>query len=182
MGNGPSGLANADVARARRSCFATIDYARAMSRDSGAGGLRVGIVGLGNMGGRIARRIAVGGFDVCGFDLDSDRAGAVGVAAVASTFELAREVDVVLLSLPDSTVVEPVVREVRPACRPGQIVVDLSTSAPASTIVLHRELAESGVAFVDAGISGGAAAAEKGTLTVMAGGDAAALDAVRPIL
>jgi 3-hydroxyisobutyrate dehydrogenase-like beta-hydroxyacid dehydrogenase len=61
-------------------------------------------------------------------------------------------------------------------------VVDLSTSAPASTIVLHAELAEAGVAFVDAGISGGAAAAEKGTLTVMAGGEAEALDAVTPIL
>src|SRR5262249_23072726 len=90
---------------------ATIDYARAMSPASGAGGLRVGIVGLGTMGGRIARRVAAGRFDVYGFDLDSDRAGSVGVVAVASTLELAREVDVVLLSLPDSTVVEPVVRE-----------------------------------------------------------------------
>ena len=56
------------------------------------------------------------------------------------------------------------------ACRPGQIVVDLSTSSPSSTVELHARLAESGVDFVDAGISGGAAAAEQGTLTVMAGG------------
>jgi 3-hydroxyisobutyrate dehydrogenase-like beta-hydroxyacid dehydrogenase len=88
----------------------------------------------------------------------------------------------VLLSLPDSTVVEPVVRELRPACRNGQIVVDLSTSAPGSTVVLHRELEEHGVAFVDAGISGGAAAAEAGTLTVMTGGDEVAVDAIRPVL
>jgi 3-hydroxyisobutyrate dehydrogenase len=153
-----------------------------MSGQVDANGVRVGIVGLGNMGGRIARRVADGGLDVRGFDVDSGRATALGIAAVVSAVELARDVDVVLLSLPDSAVVERVVRELRPACRAGQIVVDLSTSAPSSTVVLHAELAESGVALVDAGISGGAAAAEKGTLTVMAGGDAEALAAVQPIL
>lgn len=153
-----------------------------MAVESGASALRVGIVGLGNMGGRIAARIAAAGFDVRGFDVHPARADAVGVSSASSAVELAREVDVVLLSLPDSTVVEPVVREIGPACRAGQIVVDLSTSAPSSTIVLSSELSESGVELVDAGISGGAAAAEKGTLTVMAGGDAGALEAVRRIL
>ena len=95
---------------------------------------------------------------------------------------LAISVDVLLLSLPDSAVVEPVVQEISPACRPGQIVVDLSTSSPSSTVELHARLAESGVDFVDAGISGGAAAAEQGTLTVMAGGRMEALEAVRPLL
>src|SRR5262249_43963967 len=90
--------------------------------------------------------------------------------------------DVVLLSLPDSTVVEPVVRELEPVCREGQIVVDLSTSAPSSTVALHQELGRAGVAFVDAGISGGAAAAEAGTLTVMTGGDETAVETVRPVL
>ena len=68
------------------------------------------------------------------------------------------------------------------ACREGQIVVDLSTAAPSSSARIHAELAERGVAFVDAGISGGAAAAEQGTLTIMAGGSEDALEAVRPIL
>jgi len=153
-----------------------------MSGETGAGGTRVGIVGLGNMGGRVARRVAEAGFAVQGFDVDPARADALGIPPAASVAELASATDVVLLSLPDSTVVEPVVRELRPACRAGQIVVDLSTSAPSSTVVLHAELAESGVAFVDAGISGGAAAAEKGTLTVMVGGAAEVLEAVRPVL
>jgi 3-hydroxyisobutyrate dehydrogenase-like beta-hydroxyacid dehydrogenase len=100
----------------------------------------------------------------------------------ASAADVARAARVVLLSLPDSTVVEPVVRELQPACEPGHTVVDLSTSAPSSTVVLHRELAASGVAFVDAGISGGAAAAEAGTLTIMTGGEVEAVDAVRPVL
>ena len=66
--------------------------------------------------------------------------------------------------------------------RPGQVVVDLSTATPSSTVELHAKLAERGVELVDAGISGGAAAAEQGTLTIMAGGSEQALERVRPIL
>ncbi|HEY1369099.1 MAG TPA: NAD(P)-dependent oxidoreductase [Gaiellaceae bacterium] len=137
----------------------------------------VGIVGLGNMGGRISRRVRAAGYDVVGYDVDAARGG---TAATAS--EVARAAEVVLLSLPDSTVVEPVVRELAEATRPGQIVVDLSTSSPASTVQLHALLAAREVEFLDAGISGGAAGAETGTLTIMVGGSADALDRVRPIL
>jgi 3-hydroxyisobutyrate dehydrogenase-like beta-hydroxyacid dehydrogenase len=68
------------------------------------------------------------------------------------------------------------------AAREGQVVVDLSTASPTSTIALHAELAEKGAEYLDAGISGGAAAAEKGTLTLMTGGSEEALERVRPIL
>jgi 3-hydroxyisobutyrate dehydrogenase-like beta-hydroxyacid dehydrogenase len=129
------------------------------------------------MGGRISRRVRAAGYDVVGYDVDAARGG---TAATAS--EVARAAEVVLLSLPDSTVVEPVVRELAEATRPGQIVVDLSTSSPASTVQLHALLAAREVEFLDAGISGGAAGAETGTLTIMVGGSADALDRVRPIL
>jgi 3-hydroxyisobutyrate dehydrogenase len=147
--------------------------------------LRSGIVGLGNMGGRIARRIRDGGLSVCGFDVNREQADRSGVQVVDSTAELVGAVDVVLFSLPDSRVVESVVYGedgVLASCRSGQIVVDLSTAAPSSTARIHRDFAEKGVELVDAGISGGAAAAEAGTLTIMAGGSEAALAAVTPIL
>ncbi len=144
--------------------------------------MTVGVVGLGNMGGRIARRLVDGGEDVVGFDLDPARAAAAGARAAGSAAEVAREADVVLLSLPDSPAVEAVVEAIEPALRAGQVVVDLSTAAPASTVALHDRLADRDVAYVDAGISGGAAGAEAGTLTIMAGGPAAALDTVRPVL
>jgi 3-hydroxyisobutyrate dehydrogenase-like beta-hydroxyacid dehydrogenase len=67
-------------------------------------------------------------------------------------------------------------------CRQGQIVADLSTASPKSSVAIHDALAARGVAFLDAGVSGGAKAAEAGTLTVMVGGPADALDTVRPIL
>jgi 3-hydroxyisobutyrate dehydrogenase len=145
----------------------------------------VGIVGLGNMGGRIASRIQAGGEGLIGFDADGGRAAERGIEAAGSLAELVAAVEVVLLSLPDSTVVEAVVRGeggILSACREGQILVDLGTSSPASTRALAAELAGRGVQLLDAGISGGAAAAEKGTLTIMVGGDGDALERVRPLL
>jgi 3-hydroxyisobutyrate dehydrogenase-like beta-hydroxyacid dehydrogenase len=148
-------------------------------------GQRIGIVGVGNMGGRIARRIVAGGFDLVGFDANPAQAAAVGVPAAGSLAELVEGADIVLLSLPDSKVIEGVVRGdggILAGARAGQIVVDLSTAAPGSTMELHAELGARGVELVDAGISGGAAAAEQGTLTIMAGGSEAALELVRPVL
>jgi 3-hydroxyisobutyrate dehydrogenase-like beta-hydroxyacid dehydrogenase len=137
----------------------------------------VGLIGLGNMGGRISRRLASAGYEVVGFDVDPSRG-----STAASGRDVARQAEVVLLSLPDSTVVEPVVRGLAETAEPGHVVVDLSTSSPASTVELHELLAARDVAFLDAGISGGAAGAEAGTLTVMVGGSEGALERVRPIL
>lgn len=140
---------------------------------------RIGFIGLGNMGGRITRRIVAAGHPVLGYDTDDAKPPAAGATQAASIAEVVAGSDIVLMSLPDSSVVEPVVLGpdgVRDNARSGQVVVDLSTSAPASTIRIHQALAENGVAYVDAGISGGAAGAEKGTLTVMAGGDAAVIE------
>jgi 3-hydroxyisobutyrate dehydrogenase len=142
----------------------------------------VGVVGLGNMGGRIARRLVDGGEDVVGFDLDGARAARTGARPAASLAALAGATDLVLLSLPDSRAIEAVVDELEAHLRAGQVIVDLSTAAPASTVAIHERLAAHGVAYVDAGISGGAAGAEAGTLTIMAGGDPEALDAARPVL
>jgi 3-hydroxyisobutyrate dehydrogenase len=132
----------------------------------------VGFVGLGNMGGRMTRRLVEAGIEVIGFDPRPEAAQACGARPAGSPADVARQSRVVLMSLPDSHVVEPVVRALLTGAEPGATVVDLSTSSPASTAVLHAEAAAAGVRYLDAGISGGAAAAERGTLTIMAGGDA----------
>jgi len=142
-------------------------------------GNRIGFIGLGNMGGRMTRRLTGAGIDVVGFDTDREAASRWGATAAASTAAVVEGADVILMSLPDSKVVERVVLGeggVLPGCRDGQIVVDLSTAAASSTRRIAAALAERGVAYVDAGISGGAAAAEKGTLTLMVGGDPAVID------
>lgn len=146
---------------------------------------RSGMIGLGNMGGRMARRVRAAGLPIAGYDVNAEQAEQSGIDAVGSIGELVGDVDVVFFSLPDSRVVEKVVYGddgVLSSCRQGQIVVDLSTAAPASSVRVHADLDERGVHFLDAGISGGAAAAEAGTLTIMVGGDAGALATVTPIL
>jgi 3-hydroxyisobutyrate dehydrogenase len=156
-----------------------------MTQQQAPAGHPVGMVGLGNMGGRMARRLVSAGYDVRGFDADPARAQAVGVIPAASLAELAAGCDVILLSLPDSTVIEAVTRGdggLLASARDGQIIVDLSTADPRSTRAIHDELAPRGVRYLDAGISGGAAAADKGTLTLMVGGDGEALAEVAPIL
>ncbi|MPZ97291.1 MAG: NAD-binding protein [Propionibacteriales bacterium] len=145
----------------------------------------VGMVGVGNMGGRITGRLTAAGLRVVGYDSRAEAVEAAGAVPAASLREVAEQCDVLLLSLPDSNAVEAVVvgqDGLLAHCRPGQVIVDLSTSAPASTRRLHDQLAERDVAFLDAGISGGAAAAEKGTLTLMVGGSAEVLDGVRAVL
>jgi len=144
--------------------------------------MTIGFVGLGNMGGRIARRLIAAGHAVLGFDTDPARARACGAKTAGSVAEVAKSADTILLSLPDSNVVEAVVEDGLIAhARKGQVVVDLSTAAPSSTMRLAARFAERGASYLDAGISGGAAAAEKGALTLMVGGDKAAADRLRDV-
>ncbi|ABQ29016.1 NAD(P)-dependent oxidoreductase [Acidiphilium cryptum] len=147
-------------------------------------GKPIGFIGLGNMGGRMTRRLIGRGYRVLGHDRAANLAAELGAEPAGSIGAVMEQAAVILLSLPDSRVVEAVVEGdngILAHCRAGQMVVDLSTSAPASTIRLHALLAERGVQFVDAGISGGAAAADKGTLTLMVGGDATVIEGLRPI-
>jgi 3-hydroxyisobutyrate dehydrogenase len=143
---------------------------------------RIGFIGLGNMGGRMTRRLVDAGIEVLGYDAVPERAQAVGARAAGSVREVVDHADVVLLSLPDSKVVESVVEGndgILAHCRAGQTIIDLSTAAASSTIRLDALFRKSRVQYIDAGISGGAAAAEKGTLTLMVGGDAGAIEAIQ---
>lgn len=146
---------------------------------------RIGFVGLGNMGGRMTRRIVDAGTEVLGYDTNEANVTAAGAALANSSAEVSAQCDVVMLSLPDSHVVEAVMygpNGLIEVARVGQVIVDLSTAAPESTRRIHAELAEKGAHYLDAGISGGAAAAEKGTLTLMVGGEREVLDQVSAVL
>ncbi len=145
----------------------------------------VGFIGLGNMGGRMSRCLLQKGRAVVGFDANHASIVASEVEEAPSVAAVTAKTEIVLLSLPDSRAVEAVVLGpdgILAHARPGQIVVDLSTSSPTSTRMIHDRLAEAGVTYLDAGISGGAAAAETGTLTLMVGGDKQHLAAIQDIL
>jgi 3-hydroxyisobutyrate dehydrogenase len=152
---------------------------------TGGSGASSGMIGLGNMGGRIARRIRDAGLRVRGYDVDPKQVEGAGIDPADSIQELAGSADVVFLSLPESSIIERVAHDeggLLASVRDGQVVVDLSTAAPSSSVRLHAAFADRGVEFLDAGISGGAAAAEKGALTLMVGGSPKALERVQPFL
>ncbi len=145
----------------------------------------IGFIGLGNMGSRMGRHVVQKGRAVLGYDLRPGGAEAIGAEAAGSVAAVAKGAELILLSLPDSRAVEAVVLGedgLLAHARQGQLVVDLSTSSPGSTRRLHDRLAQKGAAYLDAGISGGASAAEAGTLTLMVGGDARHLEAARGVL
>jgi len=145
----------------------------------------IGFIGLGNMGGRMTARLVEKGRPVIGYDVRAGLAEKLGARASASVAEVAQSADIVLMSLPDSHVVEAIsggADGLIAHTHAGQVVVDLTTAAPSSTRAIHAKLASRGVGYLDAGISGGAAAADKGTLTLMVGGEADVLERVRPVL
>ncbi|MEV5893474.1 NAD(P)-dependent oxidoreductase [Nonomuraea fuscirosea] len=145
----------------------------------------IGFVGLGNMGGRIARRLTAAGHPVLGHDPAPGAAEKAGATPAATVAEVGRSAELILLSLPDSKVVESVVLGpdgLLAHARKGQVIVDLSTAAPGSTRRLAGLLAAEGARLIDAGVSGGAAAAERGTLTIMAGGEREEVERITPIL
>ena len=147
----------------------------------------VGFVGLGNMGGPMSARLVGPDRRVQVFDLSEAAraaAAAAGAVPVGSAADAARDADVVVLMLPDSTVVEKVVTDTAflDALSPGATVVDMSSSEPGRTRTLAATLAEHGVAMVDAPVSGGVAKAGTGELAVMVGGADDDVRRVTPVL
>jgi|688.fasta_scaffold388887_1 3-hydroxyisobutyrate dehydrogenase-like beta-hydroxyacid dehydrogenase len=143
----------------------------------------VGLVGCGNIGGRVAGVLVRAGHRVLACDADATKATATGAEPV-SLAEVV-QAPVVLLSLPSSREVEAVIEGPGGLLEHGAAgltIIDLTTADPASTRRLHARCAEQGIAFVDAGVTGGAAAAEQGTLVVLVGGDAEAIETARPVL
>ncbi|MDQ7910459.1 NAD(P)-dependent oxidoreductase [Phytohabitans sp. ZYX-F-186] len=143
----------------------------------------IGFVGLGNMGGPMARRLVAAGHDLCVYDVaPAARERFAGSATVAGTVTDVSTSDTVLLMLPDSAVVERVLLGdgLLDRLAPGTLLVDMSSSDPNRTRALAATAAERGVTLVDAPVSGGVSGAQAGTLTIMVGGPAAAFTKLGP--
>lgn len=148
----------------------------------------VGFIGLGIMGRPMARNVLAAGYKLVVYDLMAVAVNELvdaGATAADSPAGVAVAADVVLLCLPDSPDVEAAMageQGLLSGTRPGQIVVDMSTISPVTARSLAERAAEQGVVLLDAPVSGGQVGAANGTLSIMVGGDADALERVRPIL
>jgi 3-hydroxyisobutyrate dehydrogenase-like beta-hydroxyacid dehydrogenase len=139
----------------------------------------VGLVGIGLMGSALAERLLAGGMRVVGYDIRPDRCellSELGGDSVADASCVAAKCGRILLSLPDSEVVEQVLAEIGNRLRPGQIVVDTGTGEPARAAALGERLGRLDVAYLDATVSGSSAQVRTGDVTVMVGGSEAAFE------
>jgi 3-hydroxyisobutyrate dehydrogenase-like beta-hydroxyacid dehydrogenase len=153
-------------------------------------GETIGFVGLGKMGEGFTARLMELGHQVLGYDIDADRcreAAARGVKIAASPAAVFATCDVTLVCVISTAAVADVVSGpngfTSVGATTGKIVVDHSTTELETTKRLARELKErTGAGFVDAPVSGGPNGAAAGKLAIMAGGDQATIDAVRPLM
>lgn len=145
----------------------------------------IGFIGLGVMGepmcGHLARR---SGKRVLAYDLRTEPLGRLAADAVQSTSleGIARDCDLILLSLPDGKAVASVVATLEPHLRPGQCIVDTSTSSVPLTREIGARLTDQGFGFADAPVARTREAAARGELSIMVGAPDAVFAHIRPVL
>ena len=148
----------------------------------------VGVVGLGTMGGQIARHLLAAGYRVTGRDVVPDRAEALasmGATCADSAAEVAERADTVIVSLPTAAAFEEVIGGhdgVAQVARPGLAIVETSTLPLAVKDRARRLLEDSGATLLDCPISGTGAQLRTKDVVVYASGDTAALARVEPVL
>jgi len=149
--------------------------------------LRVGYIGLGLMGKSIARNILKAGFPLTVHNRSQaavDELVAEGAKSASSPKELAEQVDIIFTNLPDSPDVEKVAlgeNGIIHGAHDGLIFIDNSTIKPASARMIAEKLKEKNVFALDAPVSGGDIGAKNGTLTIMVGGEASAVEKSMPV-
>ncbi|MDB5654905.1 MAG: putative hydroxyacid dehydrogenase/reductase [Tardiphaga sp.] len=147
---------------------------------------RVCFIGLGNMGWPMAAQLLKAGFEVAVSDAVAGRVAdfvtKVGGVAATEVADAAGAADLIITMVPTSAHVLSIVEAIRGSLRHGQILIDMSSGAPAVTQKIAADLETLGVIVLDAPVSGGVSRAVTGELAIMSGGDAAALDRVDPLL
>ncbi|TNF64040.1 MAG: 3-hydroxyisobutyrate dehydrogenase [Rhodobacteraceae bacterium] len=141
--------------------------------------MKIGFIGLGNMGAPMAANLVKAGHEVTGFDTAG--VSVAGVIPAASAAEAATGADVVITMLPNGAILRAVAGEIIPAMTPGAGLVDCSTVDVTSARSVAEAAEKAGLLPVDAPVSGGVGGAAAGTLTFMAGGSAAAFEKARPL-
>ena len=141
--------------------------------------MKIGFIGLGNMGGPMAANLVAAGHDVTGFDMAD--VSIKGVTMAASGAEAAKDQDVVITMLPNGAILRSVAEEIVPAMTKGAAFVDCSTVDVESARAAADQAAAADLLFVDAPVSGGVGGASAGTLTFMAGGSADAFAKADPL-
>ena len=148
---------------------------------------RIGFIGLGLMGGAMAKNLLAAGFEVMGYDIEPQKVQAIVDAGgtTAAPDQIPRQVDAIMLSLPSSQIVNDVVRNsmrIADTARKGLIVVDASTADPALSAALAEELRVKGIEMLDATVSGTSEMCAVKDIIFMVGGSETAFGQCQPFL
>ncbi len=146
--------------------------------------MKIGYIGLGNMGGPMAANLARSGCDIIVFDLEGvkiDRVVAFGATAGASGADVAAQADVLFTSFPEPRHVAAAVPALIDAMRPGSIWVDLTTNDRNLLLQIARQASARQVAVLEAPVTGAVDGARLGKLTFFVGGEPAIIERVRPL-
>jgi 3-hydroxyisobutyrate dehydrogenase-like beta-hydroxyacid dehydrogenase len=146
---------------------------------------RVGVIGAGNIGGAIASNLAADGHWVAVYDSDPgrrERMVAAGAVALDSVADVAAEAEFTFTSLPTPQAMRTVADEWLRASDAGDVLIDLSTNAPATVREVGARIAEAGRHFLEAPLTGGAPGAQARQLVFMVGGDSAVYERCQPLL
>ena len=141
--------------------------------------MKIGFIGLGNMGAPMAANLARAGHDVTGYDAAG--AGAEGVAKAGSAADAAKGAAVVITMLPNGAILRSVADQVIGAMEPGAVLLDCSTVDVESARAVAAQAEAAGKTALDAPVSGGVGGATAGTLTFMVGGPDAAFATAKPL-
>ncbi len=141
--------------------------------------MKIGFIGLGNMGAPMAKNLAAAGHEVVGFDTAAITVEGATIAATA--IEAARGADVVITMLPNGAILRAVADNVISTMSAGSVLLDCSTVDVDSARAVAEQAAARDVLALDAPVSGGIGGAAAGTLTFMVGGSDAAVDIAKPL-
>ncbi|MFD2925619.1 NAD(P)-dependent oxidoreductase [Halobacillus naozhouensis] len=149
--------------------------------------MKIGLVGLGNMGGRIGKRLLKEGHELHVYDVNKEALiefQSLGAIPAQSLTELASKNNYILTVLPNADIVKDVVlgeKGLVTGLEPTSVLIDMTSSIPKVTNEVGNELKKHKVEMLDAPVSGGVKRAEAGTLTVMVGGDLSTYEQLMPI-
>jgi 2-hydroxymethylglutarate dehydrogenase len=150
--------------------------------------MKIGVVGTGRMGNLFSQNLLKAGFELTVMDVNKaayQNLITMGAEAAESPAEVGERTELVITSLPKNEIVQEVItgpKGILEGAKPGNILIDMSTTFPLTTQWIGKEASKKGVHFLDAPVSGGPKGAREGTLAIMVGGERKVFEKVRSVL
>ena len=145
---------------------------------------KIGFIGLGNMGSKMASNLLKANYEVVGYDINEDFIDQLipnGIKKASSLKEILNDIDVIITMLPNGEIVEKVYESIINKLKPNTLLADCSTIDVNTAKDLYKKCVDKNLLCLDAPVSGGVGGAENGTLTFMVGGDEIAYKLMSPL-